>query len=53
MQDRWLRVRRDRGAAEGFVFAFAAFKFLGSGSELGVEGFEMGFAFEAGLVVVA
>ena len=40
-------------AAEFFIFAFAAFEFLGGGSELGVEGFEMGFAFEEGALVVA
>ena len=39
--------------AEAFVFAFAAFEFLGGGSELGVHSFEMGFAFQECFVVVA
>ena len=41
------------GVTEFFVSAFAAFEFFGSGRELGIHGFEMGFAFEEGQVVGA
>ena len=53
MRDRGLRERRVGSAAEFFVGAFAAFEFFVGGSELDVEGFEMGFACEAGAFVVA
>ena len=40
-------------AAEFFVVAFALCHGFGCGSELGVEGFDRGFAFEDGFFVVA
>ena len=43
----------DGFAAEGFVFAFAALEFLGGGSELGFDGFFIGFAFQEGAFVFA
>ena len=53
MRDRGLRERGVGSTTEFFVVAFAAFEFFVGGGELDVDGFEMGFAFEAGLFVVA